>query len=101
MLLVNMPLRHDSFELMPRGLYDQYMFDLTAISHEGGAMFVNLNDEHLFRYSDFIDQVHLSGRAAPRFLAALSDYLPQCLAGCHQSGVRQLGMSPRKHVEAL
>jgi hypothetical protein len=100
-LLVNMPLRSDSFGLMPPGLYDRYMRDIATLSKESGASFADLNDEHLFRSSDFIDQVHLSGRAVPKFLSALSNYLPACLEGCSQSNIRQLGMSPKNQPGAM
>jgi hypothetical protein len=77
------------------------MRDIATLSKESGASFADLNDEHLFRSSDFIDQVHLSGRAVPKFLSALSNYLPACLEGCSQSNIRQLGMSPKNQPGAM
>jgi hypothetical protein len=100
-LVVNMPLRRDSFALMPPGFYDKYLDDVLSLSTECGASFANFNNDQRFQYDDFIDQVHLSGRAAPKFLAKVVDYLPLCLAGCNATAPKAIGMTNKASIHSL
>jgi hypothetical protein len=94
-LLVNMPLRKDSFDLMPTGFYERYVTDVRESAEHYGATFADLSTDREFCESDFIDQVHLSGQAAPKFLVQLADYLPLCLSGCDENSQRAIAL---KHI---
>jgi hypothetical protein len=87
-MLVNMPLRSDSYHLMPTAFYERYERDLKQASADNGAVFVDMHDSPRFRDTDFIDQVHLSGSAAGKFLTCLTDELPGAM-GWSQSKKRR------------
>jgi hypothetical protein len=72
-VLVNMPITKDNMSIMPHGLYDMYMKDVTTLAHNYGARFVNMNDQNLFPKDNFEDSVHLNGLGGQRFFELLTD----------------------------
>lgn len=76
-VLVNMPLTRANQELMPPGLYENYLSMLNECAKKNGVTFVDLHDG---RYQDlwFYDTVHLNGEGAQVFLASISQAI------CHE-----------------
>lgn len=71
-VFVNMPLRKDNFEAMEPGFYDLYLKDIKGLASQYKANYVEMNRPQTFAFSDFTDQVHLNGRGAVKFVAALA-----------------------------
>ncbi len=71
-LLVNMPLRADSFKLMPAGFYKRYLNDVQKIAAAKRADFLDFEKNESFVDDDFVDQVHLSGAGGCKFVRCLA-----------------------------
>ncbi|MDR3617393.1 MAG: DUF1574 family protein [Candidatus Obscuribacterales bacterium] len=95
-ILVNMPLRKDSFNLMPPNLHNLYMQDAQRIATANGANFVDMQHSG-FNDADYDDQVHLTGRGASKFVELLTPklvpYISQALAT--KEAARQLSASTK------
>jgi len=71
-LLVNMPLRGDSFQLMPDGFYQRYVNDVSSVATAKHAVFLDFEKTESFADADFVDQVHLSGAGGGKFVRYLA-----------------------------
>jgi len=74
MILVNMPLRKDSFGLMPPNFYNLYVQDVQKLATVNGAHFIDLQNSG-FNDTDFDDQVHLTGQGASKLVELLTPKL--------------------------
>lgn len=74
-IIVNMPLRSDNLEAMPKGFYNLYRKTLMATAQQNGAKYVDMFDSNRFPYSDFADTVHLSGKGCCKFITALTEQI--------------------------
>lgn len=74
-ILVNMPLREDNLQAMDPGFYSLYQKDMRSIAIKYGDGYINMMDAGNFSSSDFIDQVHLNGRGACKFIDLLAPQL--------------------------
>lgn len=72
-LLVNMPLLKENIDLLPAGVYNQYIERLRILAKQNGAKFLDFNMPGMFCRSDFCDPVHLHGLGAQKFLRILAD----------------------------
>ena len=73
-VLVNMPLRKDSFELMPPNFHNLYMQDAQKLATVNGAHFIDLQNSG-FADADYDDQVHLTGQGASKLVELLTPKL--------------------------
>ncbi|HEY9712800.1 MAG TPA: D-alanyl-lipoteichoic acid biosynthesis protein DltD [Chroococcales cyanobacterium] len=71
--LVNMPITQDNVNLMPAGLYKNYLDTVAQTSTKYGARLLDLNDPRLFTKQCFADSVHLNGYGGMRFFEVLSN----------------------------
>ena len=95
-ILVNMPLRQDSFTLMPQNFHNMYMQDAQQIATANGAQFVDLQNSG-FVDADYDDQVHLTGRGASKFVEILTPKIaPEIsLALANRAAAKQLSSSSK------
>lgn len=70
-VLVNMPLRQDSFPLMPPNFHNMYMQDVQTLATANGAHFIDLQTDK-FNDKDYDDQVHLNGLGASKLVEVLT-----------------------------
>jgi len=95
-ILVNMPLRKDSFELMPPNFYNLYMQDAQRLATANGAHLIDLQNSG-FDDTDYDDQVHLTGRGASKLVELLTPqlapYVSQAIA--NKTNARQLSFSAK------
>jgi Protein of unknown function (DUF1574) len=76
-ILVNMPLQRKNMDLLPAGVYSIYLKEVESVARAGNAQFIDLNNQELFKGSDFADPVHLNGIGALKFFNYLSEHWPK------------------------
>jgi hypothetical protein len=79
-VLVNMPLRQDSFDLMPMNFYNLYSQDIRRLAATRGATLIDMQCM-AFKDDDFDDQVHLTGLGACKFIERLAPRLANVVNG--------------------
>jgi hypothetical protein len=79
-VLVNMPLRQDSFDLMPANFYNLYSQDIRRLAATRGATLIDMQPM-AFEDEDFVDQVHLTGTGACKFIDRLAPRLANVVRG--------------------
>ncbi len=79
-VLINMPLTPENVAILPTGLYQRYLADVSSLSHRYQAKLLDLNQSGLFTHSDFADTVHVNGLGAQRLLNLVADNLTSNLA---------------------
>jgi hypothetical protein len=79
-VLVNMPLRQDSFDLMPANFYNLYSQDIRRLAATRGATVIDMQPM-AFKDEDFVDQVHLTGTGACKFIDRLGPRLANLVRG--------------------
>lgn len=72
-LLVNMPLLKQNTDLLPPGIYDKYLQQVTALAAKNNAAFIDCNTPGIFSREDFCDPVHLHGLGAQKFLRIVAE----------------------------
>jgi hypothetical protein len=71
-ILVNMPLRSDNLKAMMPGFYDLYRKNVMATAKQYGAHYVDMFDLNRYKFDDFTDTVHLSGKGCGKFVVELT-----------------------------
>jgi hypothetical protein len=79
LVLVNMPLRADNFEVMEPGFYERYLNDLRSLTKRYHTALVDMNKTGSFCDADFSDQVHLTGAGAVKLVRLAAPELSQVL----------------------
>ncbi|MBX3075472.1 hypothetical protein KF913_16190 [Candidatus Obscuribacterales bacterium] len=77
LVVVNMPIRKCNLDLLSPGIRSKYLADVSHISTEYGAEFVDLCEVDNYSKGDYRDSVHLNGFGGRKFLdrlvAAIAD----------------------------
>jgi hypothetical protein len=74
-LIVNMPLTAENMRLLPAGVYQRYLQNVSSLARQHGAYFLDLNSATIFSQKDFWDPVHLNGYGATRFMNEVAEKL--------------------------
>jgi hypothetical protein len=76
LVVVNMPIRKCNLDLLDPGIHSKYIADVSRVSTEYGALFLDLCKVDEYSKRDYRDSVHLNGFGGRKFL----DRLALCLA---------------------
>lgn len=74
-LVVNMPVRIENLDLLPRGYYKQYCQQLQRKTKDNHGDFIDLNKQLSLEKSDFDDTIHLNARGGKKLFSAIFGYL--------------------------
>lgn len=72
-IVVNMPLQQKNIDLLPSGVYSNYLQAVKTVAKDTDTKFIDLNAGGLFQTSDFADPVHLNGIGAIKFFNYLCE----------------------------
>lgn len=73
LVVVNMPVRQCNLDLLDAGMHSKYLADVSRISTEYGARFIDLCETARYVKQDYRDSVHLNGFGGRKFLNRLAD----------------------------
>lgn len=76
-VVANMPLTEKNMSLMPKGMYEKYMSEMSKRAERGDISLVDLNSHWVFHNEDFQDTAHLNAAGGAKFM----DLVAKSLAG--------------------
>lgn len=71
LVVVNMPVRQCNLDLLDSGMHSKYLADVSRVSTEYGARFIDLCETDRYVKQDYRDSVHLNGFGGRKFLNQL------------------------------
>lgn len=90
-VVANMPLTEKNMTLMPDGMYEKYLAEMTLRANRGDFSLIELNTAWVFNNADFQDTAHLNAKGGAKFM----DLLARSLSLNHK--VRDaLSISPKR-----
>ncbi|HEY9719697.1 MAG TPA: hypothetical protein V6C69_19615 [Trichormus sp.] len=75
-VLVNMPLMKANMDLMPAGMYQNYLQDTARVARGYGISMLDLNKPGLFPDGYFRDYVHMNGLGGKKFWQIVLEHWP-------------------------